>query len=366
MRRMICLERPAVFRQIPVVDVHAVDHRAAGFQAGDQAAVRDAVFLQADDQIRHRQPLVERGEQFAPGVRLGHDDRGRDAEFLEHGQRLGAADDGFDVAHGREKPLAIDVPLDLCDQMPRADAGEKDDDVDLAGDEPIGEVDGRLIVRERHFAHRRADERHAAPLGDHALHVVGAATFEGGDAETGKIGGIGAHRDELSVRVIPPNSLVQIRSLLAVLLHATSPRWWKEVAACEPERGADVDSRAEDGTQRGTNASTNASPVFLETLFLKKSCLTRRRSRGQWRAVGNRRTTILDCRSSDVSAVCGDMLVRDARRRAKRRDRNDRTGPISQGECGRSRSGKVCLRLLAVSSSAPGRHRICAVRLLDQ
>ena len=31
--------------------------------------------------------------------------------------------------------------------MPRADAGEKDDDVDLAGDQPIGEIDRRLIVR---------------------------------------------------------------------------------------------------------------------------------------------------------------------------------------------------------------------------
>ena len=93
-----------------------IDRRAAGFQAGDQAAVRDAVFLQADDQIRHRQLLVERGQQLAPGVRLGHDDRRRDAEFLEHGERLGPADDGFDIAHGRQKPLAIDVPLDLLRQ----------------------------------------------------------------------------------------------------------------------------------------------------------------------------------------------------------------------------------------------------------
>ena len=42
--------------------------------------------------------------------------------------------------------VAVDVPLDLGEQMPRADAGEKDHDVDLAGDQPIGEVDRGLIV----------------------------------------------------------------------------------------------------------------------------------------------------------------------------------------------------------------------------
>ena len=73
MRRMFCFERPAILRQRPVVDVDAIDRRAAGFQAGDQAAIRDAVFLQADDQIRHRQLLVERRQQLAPGVRLGHE-----------------------------------------------------------------------------------------------------------------------------------------------------------------------------------------------------------------------------------------------------------------------------------------------------
>ena len=70
--------------------------------------------------------------------------------------------------------------------MPRADAGEKDDDVDPAGDEPIGEIDRGLVALQRHFAHRRADERHAAALGDHALHVFRAAAFERGHAQTGE------------------------------------------------------------------------------------------------------------------------------------------------------------------------------------
>ena len=77
----VLLQRPAIFRQRPVVHVDRVDRRAAGFQAGDQAAVRDAVLLQAHDQIRHRQLFVERRQQLAPGVRLGHGDRRRDAEF---------------------------------------------------------------------------------------------------------------------------------------------------------------------------------------------------------------------------------------------------------------------------------------------
>ena len=42
--------------------------------------------------------------------------RRRDAQFAQRGQRLWAADDRFDVAHGRQKPFAIDVPLDLLHQ----------------------------------------------------------------------------------------------------------------------------------------------------------------------------------------------------------------------------------------------------------
>ena len=60
MRRIFCFERADVLGHIPIVDVHALDHGPAGFEAGDQAGVGHAVFLQADDEIRHGQPLVER------------------------------------------------------------------------------------------------------------------------------------------------------------------------------------------------------------------------------------------------------------------------------------------------------------------
>ncbi len=173
--------------------MHPIDDRAAGFEAGDQAGIRNSVFLQADDEIGDRQPLVERGQELTPGIRLGNDERRRDADFLERGERLGTADDRFDVAHGGEELSAVDVPLDLCEEVSRADAGQKDHDVDLPGDETIGEVDRGLIVRERHFAHRRTDVRHAVAALDQARNVVGATTFERRDTKSGERGGGGAH-----------------------------------------------------------------------------------------------------------------------------------------------------------------------------
>ena len=59
-------------------------------------------------------------------------------------------------------------------------------DVDAARDEPVGEIDRGLIVSDRHFAHRRAHERHAAELGDHPLHFLGAPAFERRDAQAGE------------------------------------------------------------------------------------------------------------------------------------------------------------------------------------
>ena len=73
-----------------------------------------------------------------------------------------------------------------CDQDPRADARHENHDVDPARDEPIRKIDGRLIAFERHFAHRRADERHAAALGDHVRHFIRAATFERRHAQASK------------------------------------------------------------------------------------------------------------------------------------------------------------------------------------
>ena len=129
----------------------------------------------------------------SPSVGLGHTDGWRDAEFFECGGRLGATDNRLNVADCREKSLAIDVSLNLLDELTRADAGQKYDDVNLSGDQAIREVDRVLMLLERHFAHRRADERDAPFLFDHPRHVGCAATFKRGDAQASKGDDIGGH-----------------------------------------------------------------------------------------------------------------------------------------------------------------------------
>ena len=92
-----------------------IDRGAASLQAGDQAAIGDAVFLQTDHQIRYRQLLIERTEYLAPRVRLRHRDRRRDAEFLEHCEWFRATHNRFNIAHRSQETGPIDVSLDLLD-----------------------------------------------------------------------------------------------------------------------------------------------------------------------------------------------------------------------------------------------------------
>ena len=112
----VVFQRLRVFRQFPLIDADVDDLRAAGFEAGDQAVVGDAVFLQADGLIRDRDAAVDRRQQIAPGVRLGHAVRRLEADFGHGGDRLGAAADRGHVGQGMQKPLARDVLFDRRQQ----------------------------------------------------------------------------------------------------------------------------------------------------------------------------------------------------------------------------------------------------------
>lgn len=46
-------------------------------------------------------------------------------------------------ARALEEPVAFDVPFDDRQQLLEADAGQEDDDIDLAGEQLMGELDGR-------------------------------------------------------------------------------------------------------------------------------------------------------------------------------------------------------------------------------
>ena len=96
-------------------------------------------------------------------------------------------------ARALQKPLPIDVLLDRGQQVPEADAGQEDHHVDLAGDQPMGEVDRLAVLLDRHLAHAGADERLAAEFLDQPGHFGRVAAFERGDAEVGKTGVIVGH-----------------------------------------------------------------------------------------------------------------------------------------------------------------------------
>lgn len=174
----VFFQRRSILWQRPLINLDGIDGRAAGFQPGDEAGIGNAVLLKSQSEVGDGQVSIERGEQFAPGIRLGDDERGGDAPLPHHGQRFGAADDRLDVGDRAEKRVAIDVPLDLLQQHTRADSGEKDDRIDLPGHDAVREFDGGTILLQRDFAHRRADEGHPTKALDETLDVFCAATFK--------------------------------------------------------------------------------------------------------------------------------------------------------------------------------------------
>src|SRR5262249_28873337 len=131
--------------------------------------------------------------KLAPSVGLRNRDRWRDTKFLERGGGLGAADHGFYVADRRQKPLPIDMSLCLFYQLAGADPGEKNNDIDLPGDQAVGKIYRASMLCEWHFPHRGTYERHAAFLFDHPRNVSRAATFKCRDAQAAKRSGLARH-----------------------------------------------------------------------------------------------------------------------------------------------------------------------------
>ena len=187
-------QRLRVEREVVAVDLHGSHGGAAGLEPGGEAHVRLAVLLHADGLVRHRDAAVDERQHFAPGVRLGSAVLRRQAPFAEHCQRLRAADDRRHIAERVEKPLPVDMAFDLRDQVSRADAGHQNHDVDLPGDESVGEIDGVGIRVETDFAERRRDVRHAAEALDEPRHFLGPATLKGRDPQSAEVRRAVGHR----------------------------------------------------------------------------------------------------------------------------------------------------------------------------
>jgi hypothetical protein len=71
-------------------------------------------------------------------------------------------------------------------QMLESDTGQKDHDIDLAGNNSVSKVDCFSIFGNRNLSQRGANEGLAPEFLDHSLHFLATTAFEGGDAQTVK------------------------------------------------------------------------------------------------------------------------------------------------------------------------------------
>ena len=182
-------QRADVCGQVPAVDLDAKHRGSAGFQAGDQAGVRLAVFLQGDDLVGHGHRSVDRLQHLPPRVRLGHAKRRRQTDLFHRGRRFRPAGDGDDVRQRIEVPLLVHVAADNRQQFLESDTGHKHDDIDIAGDQPMREIDRRAVVVQRSFAQGRADMGNSAVFFDQAGDILRPPALKRSDLQSTKIRG---------------------------------------------------------------------------------------------------------------------------------------------------------------------------------
>ena len=84
---------------------------------------------------------------------------------------FGTAANGDDIGEGIKKPLLVQVSLNGAKQIPKADTGCQDHDVDVTGHQPVGKIDRTSIGLDRDFPHRRADMSNATAPPDQSGHV---------------------------------------------------------------------------------------------------------------------------------------------------------------------------------------------------
>ena len=178
---------PTSIGQFPAIDLHGLHACTASFEAGHQAGVRQAVFLQADVLLGDLNLLaIDRGQHFAPGVRLGHAIRGLQPQLSEHGDRLRSASDRDDVGDRRQQPLRSTCRSTSASRWRMPTPVMKMMMSIWPVMHVVGKIDRFAILGDRHFAHRGADRGHAAEPLDQTGHLGRAATLEGGDSQSGK------------------------------------------------------------------------------------------------------------------------------------------------------------------------------------
>ena len=86
------LDRPELHQRLDIFD-----RGAARLQAGDQRRIGHPVFLQSDGLVGDRKIVVDRLQQFSPGIGLGNPERRIDTDFAHGGGRLWSATNRRDV-----------------------------------------------------------------------------------------------------------------------------------------------------------------------------------------------------------------------------------------------------------------------------
>ena len=174
-------QRFGVLGEVPPVDADGGDVGAAARRASSSSVAGRPYSWMA---MRRAGVACERGQEFAPGVGLGGDDGGFEAEVAQGGDGLGSARGDGDAAQGFGEGVLGIARGQYAMQLAGADAGEQDDHVEFAGEEALGEGEDGVVIGERDFAHGGGDEGLAALLADELLHFGGAAAFQREHAES--------------------------------------------------------------------------------------------------------------------------------------------------------------------------------------
>src|SRR6185312_1475186 len=173
-------QRFEVVRQRPLIHRHFDNFAGTLCEFGEQFGVGSSILLYGDAEGFElvTEGAVHGGEDLMPGAGLR---RGRRRLHLQLAQdliRLGAAGDDADAAQSIEEFFAVEFGFYGFKQRSHADAGEEEDDVDLAGDESGGKVERVRVGLELDLAHCRHDQRFAAIGADQLLDLFGPARFE--------------------------------------------------------------------------------------------------------------------------------------------------------------------------------------------
>ncbi len=183
-------QRRAIGRQRPSIDRNNRDPGAARLEPRGQLVIGNSVFLDRDVLALELDLRRKRAEHFAPGIRLRCDYRGFDAKITHRANRFRAARHGGDCGQRRRYRRPLMARFHRLEQRARPDPGHENDHLEfvLAGQQAIGKIQRRVIVLERHLAHRRRDNRDAAAPLDHRRYFRRHAALEGDDAKSAEAG----------------------------------------------------------------------------------------------------------------------------------------------------------------------------------